>query len=91
MCDKICFTKMREKVKKIELQQMLDSGVTDMLDEKLDVQKIKDFLKNGDCCKGCEYNTQKENSNQPAKVDLTKTLKERKEKEILQNLLNLKK
>lgn len=57
MCKLYCFSKLAELSKKHKLKAMIDNNCTDMFGNKLDVKKIKNFIKNADCCKDCVYNT----------------------------------
>ena len=54
MCDVCCGKKIAELVKKHKLKKMLSGGFTDMLNNKIDTQKIVDFVENKDCCKVCK-------------------------------------
>lgn len=54
MCDVYCGKKIAELVKKHKLKKMLSGGFCDIINGKIDEQKIVDFVENKNCCKVCK-------------------------------------
>ena len=56
MCNDCCFKKLAELSKKHQLKNMLQNNTIEVFDQKIDKNKIMDFINNQDCCKNCLKN-----------------------------------
>lgn len=71
------FSKIRHQIMQYNLQQIINSGENDMFDNKIDIQKITEYL-------------QQQPQKQEDKLNISKTLDDMDKDKLFESIINLK-
>ncbi len=76
--------KIKNEITKYQINQIINSGENDMFDNKIDIEKVKDYLQE-------EVKDIKQNLKQNTpKIDLTKSLNDIEKDKLFESIINLK-
>ena len=94
MCDKICVSKIAERIRNYKLKKLLETGTGGILGIEINEEQVEKLLSQN-CCDYCDFykrtyiKTSENQQEEANKINLQKILNKTAEKEI-HNLLNLK-
>jgi hypothetical protein len=71
------FSKIRHQIMQYNLQQIINSGENDMFDNKIDIQKVTEYL-------------QQQPQKQEDKLNISKTLDDMNKDKLFESIINLK-
>lgn len=71
------FSKIRHQIMQYNLQQIINSGENDMFDNKIDIQKVTEYL-------------QQQPQKQEDKLNISKTLDDMDKDKLFESIINLK-
>ena len=71
------FIKIRHQIMQYNLQQIINSGENDMFDNKIDIQKVTEYL-------------QQQPQKQEDKLNISKTLDDMDKDKLFESIINLK-
>ena len=71
------FSKIRHQIMQYNLQQIINSGENDMFDNKIDIQKVAEYL-------------QQQPQKQEDKLNISKTLDDMDKDKLFESIINLK-
>ena len=71
------FSKIRHQIMQYNLQQIINSGENDMFDNKIDIQKVAEYL-------------QQQPQKQEDKLNISKTLDDMNKDKLFESIINLK-
>ena len=71
------FSKIRHQIMQYNFQQIINSGENDMFDNKIDIQKVAEYL-------------QQQPQKQEDKLNISKTLDDMNKDKLFESIINLK-